>query len=71
VDDVIGCATAGDPTAADALAEVGWHVGRGLAMIVSAFAPGRIYLGGEIAAAWPLGAVALVVAPAFAAPRVA
>jgi predicted NBD/HSP70 family sugar kinase len=86
-----------------ALEEAGRHIGRGLAAVVSAFNPGRIFVGGEITAAWDiieepmrdalvaetlttaahhtpivpdrnpaeyrlLGAVALVTAPAFAAP---
>jgi N-acetylglucosamine repressor len=35
-----------------ALTETGAHIGRGLALIVSAFNPGRIYVGGEITEAW-------------------
>jgi predicted NBD/HSP70 family sugar kinase len=88
------------------LVETGHHVGRGLAAVVSVFNPKRIYVGGELTAAWDLleapirqqlaahtltdatratpvfadpnpaeyrllGAVALVAAPSFAAPRFA
>ena len=94
-----------EPAAVAAIVETGRQVGRGLAAVVSAFNPKRIYVGGEITAAWDLieapireelaagtltdatrgtpvyadanpaeyrllGAVALVAAPSFAAPRV-
>ena len=106
VEDVVRRARNGEPAAVEALVETGRHIGRGLAAVVSAFNPGRIYVGGEITAAWELlegplrdalaaemladatrstpvvpdrrpaeyrllGAVALVAAPTFAAPRVA
>ena len=36
------------------LVETGSHIGRGLALLVSAFNPGRIYVGGEITEAWDI-----------------
>lgn len=104
VEDVVRRARGGEAEAIAALAETGWYLGRGLAAVVSAFNPGRIYVGGEVTAAWDLvegplrealaegtltdaarrtpvvadrrpaeyrllGAVALVAAPTFAAPR--
>jgi predicted NBD/HSP70 family sugar kinase len=105
VEEVVRRAHGGDAAAAEAIAETGTHIGRGLAALVSAFNPGRIYVGGEITAAWELldgpirhaliedtltdaaratpvvpdrnpaeyrllGAVALVAAPTYAAPKV-
>jgi predicted NBD/HSP70 family sugar kinase len=105
VEDVVRQAERGDHAAEAALTGTGRNIGRGLAAVVSAFNPGRIYVGGEVTAAWPLlegpmrlalaegtlteaghatpvvpdrhpaeyrvlGAVALVAAPTFAAPRV-
>lgn len=105
VEDVVHRASRGEPAAVATLVDTGTQIGRGLAMVVSAFNPGRIYMGGEITAAWSLlerpirlalaegtlteaahatpvvadasqaeyrllGAIALVAAPAFAAPRV-
>ena len=43
-----------DEAAVEALVETGRHIGRGLALVVTAFNPGRIYLGGEITAAWDI-----------------
>lgn len=105
IEDVITRARAGDDRARRALEETGVFLGRGLAMIVNALNPSRIFVGGEITAAWELiepgvraqlaeraltaasaatpvlpetapnprlrGAVALVAAPAFAAPEIA
>lgn len=103
IEEVVRRARGGEPAAVAALEETGHHIGRGLAAVVSAFNPGRIYIGGEVTAAWDvieepirralvaetlteaahatpivpdrnpaeyrvLGAVALVVAPEFAAP---
>ena len=97
-------AKAGEPDAVRTLVETGHHIGRGLAAVVSVFNPKRIYVGGELTAAWELleapireelaihtltdatratpvfadpnpagyrllGAVALVAAPSYAAPR--
>jgi predicted NBD/HSP70 family sugar kinase len=36
------------------LIETGRHIGKGLALVVNAFNPGRIYVGGEITASWEL-----------------
>jgi predicted NBD/HSP70 family sugar kinase len=54
VEEVIRRAQQGQPAAVETLRETGHHIGRGLAAVVSAFNPGRIYVGGEITAAWPL-----------------
>lgn len=105
VEEVVRRARDGERAAVEALEETGTHIGRGLAALVSVFNPGRIYVGGEITAAWDLlegpirralvedtltddaratpvvpdrspaeyrllGAVALLAAPTFAAPRV-
>ena len=105
IEEIVRRAKAGDRPAVEALVETGRHVGRGLANVASAFNPKRIYVGGEMTAAWELlekpirealvagtltevtastpvyadpnpaeyrllGAVALVAAPSFAAPRV-
>ena len=105
VEEVIRRAAAGELAAVDALTETGRQIGRGLAAVVSAFNPGRIFVGGEVTAAWELigspirrslvagtltdaaretpvipdrnpaeyrllGAVALIAAPTFAAPKV-
>jgi predicted NBD/HSP70 family sugar kinase len=95
----------GERAAEVTLAATGREIGRGLAAVVSAINPKRIYLGGEVTAAWDLlekplrealvegtlttaaretpvipdrapgeyrllGAIALVAAPNYAAPRV-
>jgi predicted NBD/HSP70 family sugar kinase len=52
IEEVVRRARGGEPAAVRALAETGAHIGRGLALIVSAFNPGRIYVGGEITEAW-------------------
>jgi predicted NBD/HSP70 family sugar kinase len=105
VEEIVRRAKLDEKAAVDAVVEAGRQVGRGLAAVVSAFNPKRIYVGGEITAAWELiepairaelaagtltdatrgtpvyadpnpaeyrvlGAVALVAAPSFAAPRV-
>ncbi|MEP7002508.1 MAG: ROK family transcriptional regulator [bacterium] len=54
IEEVIRRARGGEPAAMHALAETGAHIGRGLALIVSAFNPGRIYVGGEITEAWDI-----------------
>lgn len=106
VEDLIARARAGDAKALAALNSTARYLGLGLASIVNALDPARIYIGGEITTAWSLiepivrsalrertltdfgsateihvvpaedhprlrGAVALVAAPAFAAPMVA
>lgn len=106
VEDLIARARAGDAKALAAINSTARYLGLGLASIINALDPGRIYIGGEITTAWSLiepivrsalrertltefggateihvvpaedhprlrGAVALVAAPAFAAPMVA
>lgn len=106
VEDLIARARAGDAKALAAINSTARYLGLGLASIVNAIDPARIYIGGEITTAWSLiepivrsalrertltdfggateihvvpaeehprlrGAVALVAAPAFAAPMVA
>jgi predicted NBD/HSP70 family sugar kinase len=44
----------GDPKAAEALAVTAHYLGLGLASIVNALNPDRIYIGGEIMAGWDL-----------------
>ncbi|HTI62246.1 MAG TPA: ROK family protein [Gemmatimonadaceae bacterium] len=105
IEEVVRRALVGEPGAVDAIVETGRQVGRGLGAVVNAFNPKRIYVGGEVTAAWELleppirqaleqetltdatratpvyadpnpaeyrllGAIALVAAPSFAAPRV-
>src|SRR6201988_2966827 len=106
IEDLIARARSGDAKALAALHSTGRYLGLGLASIINAVDPGRLYIGGEITTAWSLiepivrsalrertltefggateihvvpaedhprlrGAVALVAAPAFAAPMVA
>jgi len=106
ISDLIARARTGDERAREAIAETGRHLGLGIAMIVNALNPSKIFVGGEITAAWDMiegavrtavseraltqgaaetpvipeqvggyprlhGALALVTAPMFAAPRVA
>ena len=106
IEDVITRARTGDARARQALDETGVYLGRGLAMIVNALNPSRIFIGGELTAAWDIieprvraqiaeralnaaaaatpiipeqgvanprlrGAVAMIAAPAFAAPEIA
>ncbi|HEY6118475.1 MAG TPA: ROK family protein [Pyrinomonadaceae bacterium] len=106
VEDLIARAHAGDAKALVAINSTARYLGLGLASIINAVDPARIYIGGEITTAWNLiesivraalrertltdfgsateinivpadehprlrGAVALVAAPAFAAPMVA
>jgi len=106
VEDLIARARAGDAKALAAINSTARYLGLGLASIVNALDPARVYIGGEITTAWSLiepivrtalrertltefggateihvvpaedhprlrGAVALVAAPAFAAPMVA
>jgi N-acetylglucosamine repressor len=105
VEEIVRRAKRGERAAQKTLAETGREIGRGLAAVVSAINPKRIYLGGEVTAAWDLveapmrtalvegtltaaaretpvipdrapaeyrllGAIALVAAPNYAAPRV-
>jgi len=106
VEDLIARARAGDAKALAAINSTARYLGLGLASLVNALDPARVYIGGEITTAWSLiepivrsalrertltefggateihvvpaedhprlrGAVALVAAPAFAAPMVA
>lgn len=106
IEDLIARARGGDSKALTALHSTARYLGLGLASIINAVDPSRIYIGGEITEAWDLieaqvraaikeraltkelgatpirivpaieyprlrGAVALVTAPAFAAPKVA
>jgi predicted NBD/HSP70 family sugar kinase len=106
VEDLIARARTGEAKALAALNSTARYLGLGLASIVNALDPARVYIGGEITTAWSLiepivrsalrertltefggateihvvpaedhprlrGAVALVAAPAFAAPMVA
>jgi Transcriptional regulator/sugar kinase len=54
IEEVIRRARGGEAAAVQALVETASNIGRGLALIVSAFNPGRIYVGGEITEAWDL-----------------
>jgi N-acetylglucosamine repressor len=104
IEAIVRRAKLGEPDAVRTLVQTGHHIGRGLAAVVSVFNPKRIYVGGELTAAWELlegpireelathtltdatratpvfadpnpaeyrllGAVALVAAPSYAAPR--
>jgi predicted NBD/HSP70 family sugar kinase len=106
MEDLVARFRSGDVRAREALEETARYLGVGLAVLVNGLNPGRIFVGGEIAAAWDLvepilraairaraltraagatpitpepatehprlrGALALVVAPLFAAPQVA
>ena len=52
IEDVIARARAGEERALQTLSETARYLGRGLATIVKALDPRRIYLGGEITEAW-------------------
>jgi predicted NBD/HSP70 family sugar kinase len=54
VEDIIARARDGEGRALDTLRETGLYLGRGLATIVKAIDPRRVYMGGEITAAWDL-----------------
>lgn len=54
VEDIVARARGGERRALDALRETGFYLGRGLATIVKAIDPRRVYMGGEITAAWDL-----------------
>lgn len=105
IEEIVRRAKRGERAAEAALSATGREIGRGLAAVVCAINPKRIYLAGEVTAAWELlekplrgalvegtltaaaretpvipdrapgeyrllGAVALVAAPSYAAPRV-
>lgn len=54
IDDLIALAHSGDPKALGALQSTARYFGLGLASVVSAIDPARIYISGEITAAWDL-----------------
>ena len=54
IDDVIARARAGDERARRALGETANYLGMGLGSIVNALNPARVFIGGEITAAWDL-----------------
>ena len=54
IDDLIALAHSGDAKALGALQSTARYLGLGLASLVNAVDPARIYIGGEIAAAWDL-----------------
>jgi predicted NBD/HSP70 family sugar kinase len=54
IEEIVRRAKVGEPAAVDVLVETGRQVGRGLANVASAFNPKRIYVGGEVTAAWEL-----------------
>lgn len=54
IEDLIARARNGDGKALGALHSTGRYLGLGLASIINAVDPGRIYIGGEITAAWDL-----------------
>ena len=54
IDEVVRRARGGEFAAIRALTETASEIGRGLALIVNTFNPGRIFVGGEITEAWEL-----------------
>lgn len=54
IHEIVRRARLGDTAAVAALTGTAQQLGRGIAMVIAAFNPGRIYLGGEISAAWNL-----------------
>lgn len=54
MEEIIRRASVGEPAAIAALTETGRQIGRGLAAVVSAYNPKRVYIGGEVTAAWDL-----------------
>jgi predicted NBD/HSP70 family sugar kinase len=54
IEDLIALAHSGDAKALSALQTTARYLGLGLASVVNAVDPARIYIGGEIAAAWDL-----------------
>jgi predicted NBD/HSP70 family sugar kinase len=54
IEEVIARARTGEPRALETLRETGLYLGRGFATLVKAIDPRKVYLGGEITAAWDL-----------------
>ncbi|HEU4388853.1 MAG TPA: ROK family transcriptional regulator [Blastocatellia bacterium] len=54
IDDLIARARSGDAKAVTALQSTGRYLGLGLASLINAIDPARIYIGGEITAAWDM-----------------
>jgi predicted NBD/HSP70 family sugar kinase len=54
IEEIIRRAKIGEQAAVTALTETGRQIGRGLAAVVSAYNPKRVYVGGEVTAAWDL-----------------
>jgi predicted NBD/HSP70 family sugar kinase len=54
IDDLIARARGGDPKAAAALQATARYLGVGLATVINVLDPARVYIGGEITAAWDL-----------------
>lgn len=52
ITDLMARANSGDERAAAAIADTGRYLGRGLAVIINALNPSRIFIGGEITGAW-------------------
>jgi predicted NBD/HSP70 family sugar kinase len=54
VGDIVERARGGEARALDTLRETGFYLGRGLATVIKAVDPRRVYIEGEITAAWDL-----------------
>lgn len=54
ITDVVARARAGEPRAVAAIQETARYLGLGLANVINALNPGRVFIGGEITAAWEL-----------------
>ena len=59
VQDIVARARAGEARALETLQQTGYYLGRGFSTIVKSIDPRRIYVGGEITAAWDLVAAAV------------
>jgi N-acetylglucosamine repressor len=54
IDDLIARARSGDAKARAAIQDTGRYLGMGLVSVVTVFDPARVFIGGEITAAWDL-----------------
>jgi predicted NBD/HSP70 family sugar kinase len=54
IDDLIARARGGDPKAAAAIQATARYLGLGLASVINVLDPARVYIGGEITAAWDI-----------------